>query len=267
MTRRAKAPENPAAARTRDDTPTTGDARRKRRGNRNPTPPTPHPDPGRPRLHPDQSPQLTERAVAINNHSERIRLSINRRMSNNLQRNLRQNRYRFCVWRREEILFGRNQQNAARACTSSLSHKTPSTRGCGGAWEGAGEGGGSNRTIVHRSTLGGEAHIVVTLDRHSAAVLLNVRRLRHLPRWRNWQTHYLEVVAPERAWRFKSSPGHCRGRSGSASTRVHGTGRLMKRSAMIRSADCAHRRRANGRVNLKRIISLLQRSSTPAHLA
>ena len=28
------------------------------------------------------------------------------------------------------------------------------------------------------------------------------------PRWRNWQTHYLEVVAPARAWRFKSSPGH-----------------------------------------------------------
>ena len=30
----------------------------------------------------------------------------------------------------------------------------------------------------------------------------------HLPRWRNWQTHYLEVVAPARAWRFKSSPRH-----------------------------------------------------------
>lgn len=30
------------------------------------------------------------------------------------------------------------------------------------------------------------------------------------PRWRNWQTHYLEVVAPARAWRFKSSPGHYR---------------------------------------------------------
>lgn len=30
------------------------------------------------------------------------------------------------------------------------------------------------------------------------------------PRWRNWQTHYLEVVAPARAWRFKSSPGHFR---------------------------------------------------------
>ena len=28
------------------------------------------------------------------------------------------------------------------------------------------------------------------------------------PRWRNWQTHHLEVVAPARAWRFKSSPGH-----------------------------------------------------------
>ena len=26
--------------------------------------------------------------------------------------------------------------------------------------------------------------------------------------WRNWQTHYLEVVAPSRAWRFKSSPAH-----------------------------------------------------------
>ena len=28
--------------------------------------------------------------------------------------------------------------------------------------------------------------------------------------WRNWQTHYLEVVAPVRAWRFKSSPAHHR---------------------------------------------------------
>ena len=26
--------------------------------------------------------------------------------------------------------------------------------------------------------------------------------------WRNWQTHYLEVVAPVRVWRFKSSPVH-----------------------------------------------------------
>ncbi len=26
--------------------------------------------------------------------------------------------------------------------------------------------------------------------------------------WRNWQTHYLEVVAPARAWRFESSPAH-----------------------------------------------------------
>src|SRR5690606_18907566 len=29
-----------------------------------------------------------------------------------------------------------------------------------------------------------------------------------MPRWRNWQTHYLEVVALARAWRFESSPGH-----------------------------------------------------------
>ena len=29
-----------------------------------------------------------------------------------------------------------------------------------------------------------------------------------MPRWRNWQTHYLEVVAPARAWRFESSLGH-----------------------------------------------------------
>ena len=27
-------------------------------------------------------------------------------------------------------------------------------------------------------------------------------------RWRNWYTHYLEVVAPARAWRFESSPAH-----------------------------------------------------------
>ena len=29
-----------------------------------------------------------------------------------------------------------------------------------------------------------------------------------MPRWRNWYTHYLEVVALARAWRFESSPGH-----------------------------------------------------------
>lgn len=29
-------------------------------------------------------------------------------------------------------------------------------------------------------------------------------------RWRNWQTHHLEVVAPSRVWRFKSSPAHTR---------------------------------------------------------
>ena len=26
--------------------------------------------------------------------------------------------------------------------------------------------------------------------------------------WRNWQTHYLEVVAAARSWRFESSPAH-----------------------------------------------------------
>ncbi len=30
----------------------------------------------------------------------------------------------------------------------------------------------------------------------------------HEPRWRNWQTHYLEVVEPSPACRFKSCPGH-----------------------------------------------------------
>src|SRR5437773_338625 len=30
----------------------------------------------------------------------------------------------------------------------------------------------------------------------------------NLPGWRNWQTHYLEVVAPARAWGFKSPLGH-----------------------------------------------------------
>lgn len=30
----------------------------------------------------------------------------------------------------------------------------------------------------------------------------------HKPRWRNWQTHYLEVVEPSPACRFKSCPGH-----------------------------------------------------------
>lgn len=30
----------------------------------------------------------------------------------------------------------------------------------------------------------------------------------HMRGWRNWQTHYLEVVAPARAWRFESSPAH-----------------------------------------------------------
>ena len=29
-----------------------------------------------------------------------------------------------------------------------------------------------------------------------------------MPRWRNWQTHILEVDTPARAWRFESSPGH-----------------------------------------------------------
>lgn len=29
------------------------------------------------------------------------------------------------------------------------------------------------------------------------------------PRWRNWQTRYLEVVVLETGWRFESSPGHC----------------------------------------------------------
>ena len=29
-----------------------------------------------------------------------------------------------------------------------------------------------------------------------------------LPRWRNWQTHYVQVVAPIRAWEFKSPPRH-----------------------------------------------------------
>ena len=29
-----------------------------------------------------------------------------------------------------------------------------------------------------------------------------------LPRWRNWQTHYLEVVEPSPACRFNSCPGH-----------------------------------------------------------
>src|SRR5688500_12998147 len=33
------------------------------------------------------------------------------------------------------------------------------------------------------------------------------------PRWRNWQTHYLKVVAPtKRTSRFESSPGHSQGR-------------------------------------------------------
>ena len=26
--------------------------------------------------------------------------------------------------------------------------------------------------------------------------------------WRNWQTRYVQVVVPARAWRFKSSPAH-----------------------------------------------------------
>ena len=29
-----------------------------------------------------------------------------------------------------------------------------------------------------------------------------------MPRWRNWYTHYLEVVAGAIPWRFESSPGH-----------------------------------------------------------
>ena len=29
-----------------------------------------------------------------------------------------------------------------------------------------------------------------------------------MPRWRNWQTRYLEVVVRATGWRFESSPGH-----------------------------------------------------------
>ena len=29
-----------------------------------------------------------------------------------------------------------------------------------------------------------------------------------MPRWRNWQTHQLQVLALERAWGFDSLPGH-----------------------------------------------------------
>src|SRR5277367_6043862 len=29
-----------------------------------------------------------------------------------------------------------------------------------------------------------------------------------VPRWRNWQTRYVQVVVVARPWRFESSPGH-----------------------------------------------------------
>ena len=36
----------------------------------------------------------------------------------------------------------------------------------------------------------------------------NFRYSKTMRGWRNWQTHYLEVVAPARACRFKSCPAH-----------------------------------------------------------
>ena len=36
----------------------------------------------------------------------------------------------------------------------------------------------------------------------------DIQSIQNMRGWRNWQTHYLEVVAPARAWRFESSPAH-----------------------------------------------------------
>lgn len=70
----------------------------------------------------------------------------------------------------------------------------------------------------------------------------------HLPRWRNWQTHYLEVVAPARVWRFESSPGHSvdRGPSkpggtllaGLLGSDTSGTQRLEGDQRIVRSLPC-----------------------------
>ncbi len=35
-----------------------------------------------------------------------------------------------------------------------------------------------------------------------------VERRSHVPKWRNWQTRYIQGVVPVRAWRFESSLRH-----------------------------------------------------------
>ena len=41
------------------------------------------------------------------------------------------------------------------------------------------------------------------------------RRHGHLPRWRNWQTRWLQVPVGATPWRFESSPGHLDDAAGS----------------------------------------------------
>jgi hypothetical protein len=40
------------------------------------------------------------------------------------------------------------------------------------------------------------------------SVKINKPDFSKVPRWRNWQTRYVQVVVVARPWRFESSPGH-----------------------------------------------------------
>jgi hypothetical protein len=42
----------------------------------------------------------------------------------------------------------------------------------------------------------------------NSQVKINSPDFSKVPRWRNWQTRYVQVVVVARPWRFESSPGH-----------------------------------------------------------
>ena len=44
--------------------------------------------------------------------------------------------------------------------------------------------------------------------RSTLIVASNRQTFPHLPKWRNWQTRYIQGVVPDRAWRFESSLRH-----------------------------------------------------------
>jgi hypothetical protein len=45
-------------------------------------------------------------------------------------------------------------------------------------------------------------------DQATQLRILSGSRVRSLPKWRNWQTRYIQGVVPVRAWRFESSLRH-----------------------------------------------------------